>query len=107
MIEYRNVWKAYDAPVLTGVDLRVEEGEMFGIFGPSGTGKSVLLKTTIGLIPLDRGDVRVAGKSASRSIRTPASAHATHHSSDPNSPTCSTSAPCAIPLPLTASVAPL
>ena len=64
MIEYRNVWKAYDAPVLTGVDLRVEEGEMFGIFGPSGTGKSVLLKTTIGLIPLDRGDVRVAGKSA-------------------------------------------
>ncbi|MDE0081935.1 MAG: ATP-binding cassette domain-containing protein [Gammaproteobacteria bacterium] len=67
MIEYRNVWKAYDAPVLTGVDLGVEEGEMFGVFGPSGTGKSVLLKTTIGLIPLDRGDVRVAGESAYRS----------------------------------------
>ena len=67
MIEYRNVWKAYDAPVLTGVDLQVEEGEMFGVFGPSGTGKSVLLKTTIGLIPLDRGDVRVADESAYRS----------------------------------------
>ncbi len=64
MIEYRDVWKAFDAPVLTGVNLWVEEGEMFGIFGPSGTGKSVLLKTTIGLIPLDGGDVRVAGKSA-------------------------------------------
>ena len=37
---------------------------MLGVFGPSGTGKSVLLKTTIGLIPLDRGDVRVEGESA-------------------------------------------
>ena len=66
MIEYRDVWKAFDAPVLTGIDLWVDEGEMFGIFGPSGTGKSVLLKTTIGLISLDRGDVRVAGESAYR-----------------------------------------
>jgi phospholipid/cholesterol/gamma-HCH transport system ATP-binding protein len=64
MIEYRGVWKAFDVPVLTGVDLAIEEGEMMGIFGPSGTGKSVLLKTTIGLIPLDRGDVRVEGQSA-------------------------------------------
>ena len=63
MIEYRDVWKAFGAPVLQGVDLEVEEGEMFGIFGPSGTGKSVLLKTTIGLIALDSGDVRVEGES--------------------------------------------
>jgi len=39
---------------------------MFGIFGPSGTGKSVLLKTTIGLIDLDRGDVTVEGDSVYR-----------------------------------------
>lgn len=64
MIEYRDVWKAFDAPVLEGIDLTVDEGEMIGIFGPSGTGKSVLLKTTIGLIPLDRGDVLVEGESA-------------------------------------------
>ncbi len=63
-IEYRDVWKAFDSPVLEGVDLEVYEGEMLGIFGPSGTGKSVLLKTTIGLIELDRGDVRVEGESA-------------------------------------------
>jgi phospholipid/cholesterol/gamma-HCH transport system ATP-binding protein len=63
MIEYRQLWKRFETPVLAGVDLRVEAGEMFGLFGPSGTGKSVLLKTTIGLIPLDRGDVRVEGES--------------------------------------------
>ena len=30
--------------------MMVETGEMFALFGPSGTGKSVLLKTTIGLM---------------------------------------------------------
>lgn len=63
MIEYRDLWKAFETPVLAGVDFAVEEGEMFGLFGPSGTGKSVLLKTTIGLIDLDRGDVMVEGES--------------------------------------------
>jgi len=63
MIEYRRVHKAFDQPVLTGVNLTVETGEMFAIFGPSGTGKSVLLKTTIALIVPDRGDVRVDGES--------------------------------------------
>jgi phospholipid/cholesterol/gamma-HCH transport system ATP-binding protein len=63
MIEYQNIWKAFDLPVLSGVSFEVREGETFGIFGPSGTGKSVLLKTTIGLIALDRGDVRVDGTS--------------------------------------------
>jgi phospholipid/cholesterol/gamma-HCH transport system ATP-binding protein len=63
MIRYRQVYKAFDEPVLSGVDLVVEEGEMFGLFGPSGTGKSVLLKTTIGLIVPDRGDVRLNGES--------------------------------------------
>lgn len=63
MIEYRDVWKAFDQPVLTGVDVTVETGEMFALFGPSGTGKSVLLKTTIALINPDRGDVRVGGES--------------------------------------------
>jgi phospholipid/cholesterol/gamma-HCH transport system ATP-binding protein len=63
MIEYRNVYKAFDVPVLSGVDLTVETGEMFALFGPSGTGKSVLLKTTIDLICPDKGDVRVDGES--------------------------------------------
>jgi phospholipid/cholesterol/gamma-HCH transport system ATP-binding protein len=63
MIRFRRIHKAFDEPVLTGVDLVVNEGEMFGLFGPSGTGKSVLLKTTIGLIIPDRGDVLLKGES--------------------------------------------
>lgn len=63
MIRYQQIHKAFDEPVLSGVDLVVHEGEMFGLFGPSGTGKSVLLKTTIGLITPDRGDVLLDGES--------------------------------------------
>ena len=59
MITYRNIHKAFDLPVLTGVDMTVETGEMFALFGPSGTGKSVLLKTTLALIIPDRGDVEI------------------------------------------------
>jgi phospholipid/cholesterol/gamma-HCH transport system ATP-binding protein len=62
-IEYRNVFKAFDAPVLEGVSLTVQSGEILSILGPSGTGKSVLLKTTIGLIIPDQGDVIVEGQS--------------------------------------------
>lgn len=63
MITFRNIHKAFDIPVLRGVDLTVEAGEMFALFGPSGTGKSVLLKTTLSLIVPDRGDVEIDGLS--------------------------------------------
>ena len=63
MIEYRDIHKTFDAPVLAGVTLTVAEGETLVIVGPSGTGKSVLLKTTIGLIVPDRGDVLLDGES--------------------------------------------
>jgi phospholipid/cholesterol/gamma-HCH transport system ATP-binding protein len=63
VIEYRDIHKAFDAPVLAGVDLTVETGECLSIVGPSGTGKSVLLKTTNGLLRPDRGDVFIDGES--------------------------------------------
>ncbi|MBI4538441.1 MAG: ATP-binding cassette domain-containing protein [Gemmatimonadetes bacterium] len=64
MIEYRKVHKRFDRPVLTGVSLSVERGEMLALVGPSGTGKSILLKTTIRLITPDAGDVLVDGESS-------------------------------------------
>jgi phospholipid/cholesterol/gamma-HCH transport system ATP-binding protein len=69
VIEYIDVHKAFDLPVLTGVDLKVETRETLSIVGPSGTGKSVLLKTTNGLLVPDRGDVRIDGVSVYGSAR--------------------------------------
>jgi len=69
MIEYRDVWKAFDQPVLSGVDLTVNTGETISLVGPSGTGKSVLLKTTLRLIVPDRGDVLVDGESVVHASR--------------------------------------
>jgi phospholipid/cholesterol/gamma-HCH transport system ATP-binding protein len=69
VIEYRDIYKAFDVPVLAGVDLTVMRGETLSLVGPSGTGKSVLLKTTIGLIVPDRGDVRIDDESVYSSRR--------------------------------------
>jgi phospholipid/cholesterol/gamma-HCH transport system ATP-binding protein len=69
VIEYIDVHKAFDQPVLTGVSLRIESGETLSIVGPSGTGKSVLLKTTNGLLLPDAGDVRIDGVSVPHASR--------------------------------------
>ena len=62
MIEVRNLHKAFeDFQVLRGVDLLVEEGETLALLGPSGTGKSVLIKHVMGLLEPDEGDVIVDG----------------------------------------------
>ena len=63
MIELRNVHKAFGKQVvLNGVDFEVREGETVALLGPSGTGKSVLLKHIIGLIRPDQGEIYVDGK---------------------------------------------
>ena len=69
MIEYIDVHKAFDVPVLSGVSLTVGTRETLSIVGPSGTGKSVLLKTTNGLLVPDLGDVRIDGNSVYASAR--------------------------------------
>ena len=55
----RGVVKAFDGkPVLRGVDLDVPEGRSTVLVGPSSSGKSVLLKCLLGLMPMDGGSVR-------------------------------------------------
>lgn len=64
MIHIENLHKRLgNTSVLDGIDLEVERGELVAVVGPSGVGKSVLLKHVIGLIPPDRGDVLVDGES--------------------------------------------
>jgi len=52
-------------PVLKDIQFHVEPGEVFVIMGPSGSGKSVLLKHLIGLEAPDTGDIRVQGEDIS------------------------------------------
>ncbi|MGH7509786.1 MAG: ABC transporter ATP-binding protein [Gemmatimonadales bacterium] len=67
MIELYGLHKAFGKQVvLERVDFEVREGETVALLGPSGTGKSVLLKHIIGLIRPDRGTVIVDGKDVSR-----------------------------------------
>src|SRR5512140_3782279 len=67
MIEFEGLWKSFaGVPVLRGVDLAVREGETLALLGPSGSGKSVLLKHAIGLLDPDAGDVLVDGVSIAR-----------------------------------------
>ena len=62
MIELRDVHTRFgDLVVLDGVNFTVGDGETVALLGPSGTGKSVLLKHIIGLIKPDRGQVIVDG----------------------------------------------
>ena len=62
MIELRGVKKRFgEQVVLDGVDFEVREGETLALLGPSGTGKSVLLKHINGLIRPDAGKVLVDG----------------------------------------------
>ncbi|HEU4811652.1 MAG TPA: ABC transporter ATP-binding protein, partial [Nocardioides sp.] len=72
MIELRGIRFAYgDRPVLDGVDLSIEEGELVLVSGPTGVGKSTLLGVVTGLVPrfsggtLD-GDVLLDGESVVR-----------------------------------------
>jgi len=59
----RGLRKSYKhEPVLKGIDLEVQDGEVFVIMGPSGSGKSVLLRHLIGLEQPDEGEVFIAGE---------------------------------------------
>jgi phospholipid/cholesterol/gamma-HCH transport system ATP-binding protein len=48
--------------VLNGVDLEIDKGETVVVLGPSGTGKSVLLKHILGLMTPDEGSIEVDGE---------------------------------------------
>jgi len=63
-VQVRGLRKSYEGlPVLKGIDFEVQRGEIFVIMGPSGSGKSVLLKHIIGLETPDEGDILIEGES--------------------------------------------
>ncbi len=61
MIELTNIVKRYQQhEVLRGVSLTVGDGEVCVLLGPSGGGKSTLLRTINGLESFDSGSIRVS-----------------------------------------------
>jgi phospholipid/cholesterol/gamma-HCH transport system ATP-binding protein len=63
-IETRDLHKSFGGtPVLEGVDVAFPEGAICSLMGPSGTGKSVMIKHILGLLKPDAGEVLVRGRS--------------------------------------------
>jgi len=62
-VQVRGLRKSFNGQlVLKGIDFEVAPGEIFVIMGPSGSGKSVLLKHIIGLETPDEGEILIDGQ---------------------------------------------
>lgn len=58
----RDLWKFFGGrAVLAGIDLRVHEGEVFGLIGPNGAGKTTCFRIVATVLKPSRGEVRVFG----------------------------------------------
>jgi len=63
VIELRGVTKYFgDKPILDNVDLTIYCGDALAIIGPSGTGKSTILRAIAGLMPVDSGEIYIGGR---------------------------------------------
>lgn len=61
-IEVSSLSKSYgDVAALAGVDLEIGVGEIFGLVGPNGAGKTTLIRTLVGALRPDSGEVKVLG----------------------------------------------
>ncbi|MDG5820407.1 ABC transporter ATP-binding protein [Natronococcus sp. A-GB7] len=62
MLELTNLHASYGkTPILRGVDVDVDEGEIVGIMGKNGVGKTTLVKAVMGLLEVDDGRIRFDG----------------------------------------------
>jgi branched-chain amino acid transport system ATP-binding protein len=68
MLEVHDLHAGYGRiPVLSGINFTVGEREVIGVLGHNGMGKTTLLKTLIGQVPLTSGKIRFAGSDISHS----------------------------------------
>lgn len=64
MIKVKNLYHSYtndEKYAVNGISFNVEKGEIFGFLGPNGAGKSTTQNILTGLLPLQKGDVDIAG----------------------------------------------
>lgn len=70
MIRLTDVKKSFGSNhVLRGINLHVPKGESMVVIGGSGTGKSILIKSVLGLVTPDAGTIKVDGKDATKGDR--------------------------------------
>ena len=63
MIEAKKICKRFaEREVLSGIDLDIRPGMIFGLLGPSGAGKTTLIKIITGQLVFENGEVKVFGK---------------------------------------------
>ena len=55
-----------NTPALKNINLSIKEGDFLGIIGPNGGGKSTLLKAILGLVPIQKGRIKLLGESANK-----------------------------------------
>ena len=53
--------KAFDRPVVRGVDLTIQPGEFYALLGPNGAGKTTILRMVSGLLKPDAGTISILG----------------------------------------------
>ncbi|MRT16131.1 ABC transporter ATP-binding protein [Vitellibacter sp. q18] len=64
MIEVKDLHKRFGKnEVLKGIDLSIGDGGIFSILGPNGSGKTTLIKSILGMVIPDKGEIFVDGKS--------------------------------------------
>src|SRR5262245_9528975 len=61
---YRDFWGRKKVRALNSLSLEVQKGEVFGLLGPNGSGKTTTLKLLLGLLFPTEGEVNILGKSA-------------------------------------------
>ena len=69
MIEVEGLYHSYtndERYAVRNVSFNIKEGEIFGFLGPNGAGKSTTQKVLTGLLPLQKGSVKIAGKDAGK-----------------------------------------
>jgi Cu-processing system ATP-binding protein len=60
MVTIENLHKKFGKnQVLTGVDLHINEGGIFAVLGPNGSGKTTLIKSVLGMVIPDKGNISV------------------------------------------------
>lgn len=62
---YRDFWGRQKVRALKALDLEIRQGEIFGLLGPNGSGKTTTIKLLLGLLFPSSGEARVMGKQAS------------------------------------------